>query len=244
MRTLLFLLLTLSALTAHAQIEYGGNGWRNSTVRGNGEVTTQDRQVDGFTEVEACCAFRVELTQGPTAVRVEAESNLQEYVVTEVHGDRLDIHFKDKVSIKSKEDITVYVSTPELTYVIAGAAAKITATSMFEGDRLRLDVSSGARMSMQFTGDELRADANSGGLIEVTGSGRTVDIEASSGATIKAQQYAAKEVDAEASSGAGVEVNVSERLEAEATSGGRVRYHGDAPNININGGSGGSVRKG
>ena len=213
-------------------------------MRGNGEVTTETRQVGDFTEVEACCSFRVELTQSPTAIRVEGESNLLEYVVTEVRADRLDIRFKNNASINSKKDITVYVSTPELTYVGAGAAADVYATGMFEGDRLRLDVSSGARLDMQFTGNELRAEANSGGHLRVSGRGRALDVDASSGAQIEAKDYAAEEVDAEASSGAGVEVNVSERLEASANSGGRVRYRGDASHINIRGGSGGSVSKG
>ena len=246
MRYLLLFSCLYFSLAASAQITYGNNGWRSrDRLTGNGEVTTQSRTVGDFDEVTACCKLRVELRQGATTeVRVEAESNLQDLVETEVRGNRLKIKFKDEANFRSTEPIVVYVTVPSLTYVGGEAGGDLAMVSVFEGERLELDASSGASVTAQFTGALLRAHANSGGHIEVSGSGRAVDVEASSGGSVAAENYTAETAEAEASSGGGVEVNVSKSLEAEASSGGRVRYRGNATDINMRGGSGGSVRKG
>ncbi len=245
MKYLLILLCLGIGLTAGAQATYGSNGKNDrNRIVGNGEVTVENRPVDDFEELTFCCNLRVELTQGPTTeVRVEAESNLLPYVKTEVSGKRLRIGFRDNVNFRSKEPIVVYVTVPTLTYIGGEAGGQLQMQSAFTGERMELEAGSAAFIEAEFSGAELRARADSGGHIEVKGSGKSVDAAASSGGAVSAQHYLAERGEAEASSGGGVDINVSEALEADASSGGRVSYRGEATNINVRSGSGGSVRK-
>ena len=247
MRTpLLFLFCLLFTLSATAQVEYkikqGGN---RDKIVGNGEVTDQDRSVADFDELSACCKIRVELTRGEqSSVSVEAESNLIDLLVTEVSGGRLNIYFAEGSNFRSREDIVVYVTVPTLTYVGGQAGAEILSRSTFAGQTMEVEASSGSTVRLDFEGDKLRATASSGASVEMGGSGRDFRARTSSGATLTARKYAAVTVDAGASSGSTLHVNVSDYLEAEASSGATVLYSGDARDIDIRGVAGGSVRKG
>ncbi len=237
----LLFLLTFAFGATHAQ----NWGWNTKTVRGDGKLITQEREVDGFEGVKACCSLTVEVTPGSTiSVRVEAEENLQEYVETKVFGNTLEIGFKDKVNVQPKRDITVYVTMPKLEMLDASSSADIYTTGEFKGDRLKLESSSGSTVKAMFSGRDVTADVSSGGNIKVAGTADYIEAEASSGGQVHAEDLEAKEADADVSSGGGIEVNVSEKLKADASSGGRVRYSGKPSTVNTDASSGGSVRKG
>ena len=60
MRYFILLLLTTVSLTSlDAQ-----SWWNRETVRGNGDVTVENRDVDEFRGVKACCNLEVEVTPG------------------------------------------------------------------------------------------------------------------------------------------------------------------------------------
>lgn len=241
MRQLFTLLLLCVVMSLSAQWNYGGGN--SKKIKGNGDVETQSRNLDGFDGVSTCCNINVELRQGSFDVEVKAESNLMQYILTEVSGRRLKIGFKDRVNIKTNEKITVYVSLPELEYVSASSSGEVYCKGEFSGDALEMNVSSGAYLEMSFTGNEVDADASSGGRMDVKGAGTFVRAEASSGGSVRAGGFAAKRARCNSSSGGGVSVSVSEELDADASSGGSVRYSGSPGNVDSKTSSGGSVRR-
>jgi len=239
--TLLTFCLTLGL---GAQHNYN-SGWGNQEkVRGNGEVASEDRAVAAFSGIKVCCSLVVEVRQGATqSVKVKAESNLLPYVETSVIGGRLEVDFKRKVNIKANEKIVVYVTTPELDYVSSSSASSVIGKSAFSGEELELRVSSAGFVDVEFSGDLVRANANSGGRIELSGSGANLKAVASSGAKVQAGDFVAATGKASASSGGGVKVNVTDNLDAKASSGGNVRYQGKPASVAADKSSGGSIRK-
>jgi hypothetical protein len=237
MRQILTLLLLTTAITLSAQ-------WGNrKTIKGNGDVTTETRSAKGFDGVNTCCDIDVVLVQGNFNVRVEAESNLQEYIKTNVNGGRLEIGFKSNINVKSHEQVTVYVSLPELEFIGASSSGKVTTESRFSGEEMRLNVSSGAKIELDFSGDDLYANASSGGGIVLKGSSSRFKANVSSGGNVRAGSYESKDARCNASSGGGVTVKVSGQLDANASSGGHVRYIGNPSNVDSDTSSGGSVRR-
>lgn len=247
MRPVLAFVLLFAATSLFAQREYSNSWGRifSSKVKGNGELVKQDRDIDDFTGVQACCSLTVELRQGSSySVEVEAESNLQEYIKTERRGSTLEIGFERNTNIKTTEPITVYVTLPELEYVGASSSAKLMGKTDFRGDDLELDVSSSGSITLDFSGEEVEAEASSGGKIELTGTVSFVDCDASSGSRISAGDCKARRARADVSSGAGITVHATEEVNADASSGGSVRYLGNPGAVDADTSSGGSVRSG
>jgi hypothetical protein len=242
--TLSIFLLTTSLLTAQVEVNRGG-GWFGGSdrVTGNGDLTTQEREADDFTKVKTCCSFQVELRESNDfSVRVEAESNLQQFIQTEVRGRTLHINYTDDANFKSTQDIRVYVTLPRLEGIDASSSSRVTGKTPFTGDDLELDVSSSAIIQVAFTGDEVELDASSSGRIEVMGSAKRVTADASSASSIDAEELESREGVADVSSAASISLHATEKLRADASSAGSIDYRGNPSDVITDTSSAGRVR--
>ena len=241
------LIFCLGSLTLSAQVEVNNGNWfggifGGDRVRGNGEVVEDNRALDGFTGIKTCCSFKVELAEGNFAVRVEAESNLLEFIETEVRGRTLHIKYTDDANFKSTEPITVYVSLPNLAGIDASSSSRVTGTTPFRGDNLELNVSSSANITVDFTGERVDLDASSSGQIKVRGSARRVTADASSASAINAEDLEAEDGVADVSSAASISLHTSKSLRADASSAGSVSYRGNPSELITDTSSAGRVR--
>ncbi len=241
--TTLFLLLFVASLSAQVEVHNGGS-WFGSRdrVKGNGDQIVQERSIDGFTGVRACCSMNVELAEGPFSVRVEAESNLQEFVKTEVRGNRLELGYVDNASFKSTKPINVYVTLPRLEYLKASSSSTVTSTNTFHGEDLEVEVSSSATAGLDFVGRRLTTGASSSGTLNLTGSVDRIEADASSSSRIDAGKMQSREGRADVSSSADIILNLSQSLRAKASSSGSVSYYGNPGDVNSDTSSSGSVR--
>ena len=241
MRPLITLALLCLFSVSSLQAQWG---WGDKRIKGNGNLITQARDLDDFTGVKACCNLEVELTQGENySVEVRADENLQEYVETRVFGSTLEIGFRDNTNLNPSTSIRVFITLPELTMIDASSSADIVTTSAFKGDRLELESSSGSSIEAEFMGNFVFADASSGGGVSVSGEAGEIEAEASSGAKVYGNKLAVERADVDVSSGARIEVNAKERIKADASSGGSVRYSGNPSSVDADTSSGGSIRK-
>lgn len=245
MRTLFTLLLAFAFVSLSAQIEVN-NGWRGrngARVVGNGDVIMQERNIDGFTGVSTCCSMEVELSEGPFSVRVEAESNLQEFVKTEVKGGRLAVGWTDNANIKSKKSVTVYVTLPKLDYLKATSSSTVTSKTPFRGEDLEVIVNSSSTATLEFTGRKVQVDASSSADLYLSGSAASITAEASSSSKIDAGKMTADDGNADVSSSADIILNLTRSLKADASSSGSVTYYGDPSDVDSDTSSSGSVKK-
>jgi len=107
-----------------------------------------------------------------------------------------------------------------------------------------LEASSGA--SIQGTDlrfDQLSVRQSSGALIDLSGSADALHVNGSSGSQFKGYNFKTNTCHADVSSGADAKVNVIKEISAKASSGGSIRYTGDASIRDMHVSSGGSVKK-
>ena len=246
MKYLFLLLFALLALQLPAQVEVNnGGGWfgsRGERVRGNGDVQTVTRNIDGFTGVSACCSMDVELSEGAFSVRVEAESNLQDFVKTEVKGNRLEIGYTEEANFKSTEPINVFVTLPRLEYLKASSSSTVSSTNTFHGEGLEVDVSSSATARLKFIGESVTTDASSSATLVIEGEADEVRADASSSSRIDAGKLVSRDGQADVSSSADIILNLKESLKAKASSSGSVSYYGNPSKVDSDTNSSGSVR--
>lgn len=239
MRPLLTLLFIALFATLSAQ-----NWGKRERIKGNGNTITKDRKVSGFTGIKACCSFTVEVSKGAPSVRVEAESNLQEYIRTDVSSGQLSIRYSQNVNISNHKPVRIYVTMKELDYVSASSSSTINFRGDFKGDDLEVRVSSSGKIkNLEFSGNDIRLEANSSGKLDIAGSGTYIRASANSSGKISASNCRVKRAKAGVNSGGSINLNVSDKLDANASSGGTIRYSG-SPNVDSNTSSGGSIRKG
>ena len=108
---------------------------------------------------------------------------------------------------------------------------------------LNIDASSAADIDLKINVKELHVDASSSADIVLSGTAEKQTVEVSSAADYKAFELVSKQGDISASSAADANVNVTDELDASASSGGSVRYKGNPPRVKEHSSSGGDVDK-
>jgi len=210
------------------------------SIKGNGDVKEQARQVGEFDKIKVSRGMNVYIFQGnPAKVVVIADSNLHEVIETEVNGGMLEITAKE--NIRWAKEKKVMVTIDKLSGVETSSGSNVWSQAQISSENLNLHASSGANLTMEVNAKTLNADCSSGANIKLSGLAKEAELEASSGANLKAQALKADECNMRASSGGNVSSTVVVKFDGHASSGGSIVYYGEPTSTTINTSSGGSI---
>jgi hypothetical protein len=205
----------------------------------------QTRQVHGFHGVSVSSGIDLYLTQkNAEEVVVEADSDDLDKIITQVEGGILKIYIKEKSWFNmdwNKDPRKVYVSFKILDKLDASAGSDVFGQGILKLDKLDLDASNGSDVKLELEANELSAESSSGSDISLKGKANVMQTNASSGSDIDASELETKKCTASVSSGSDIKVNVTESLDANASSGGDIIYSGNPKTKDINESSGGDV---
>jgi len=238
MKNLKLLMVAIAILSISACYD----GQILKTVRGNNNVVTKERNTEHFTGVRVSSGIDVYLKQGNNEViSVEADENLQEYILTEVKDEVL--HVYTEVNIREAERKRVYVTMKEVSSIKTSSAGNVIGETPVKSDRLRLSASSAGDIRLEVLANELEADISSSGDITLTGEADLLKADLSSAGDLNAYNLKVREADVSASSAGDADINVSEKLTARASSAGDVNYRGNPKYIDAHSSSAGGVNK-
>lgn len=207
----------------------------------------QSRSVEEFHGISVSNGIDLYLTQkNVQEVRVEADEEDLENLVTKVEGGILKIYMKEKSWSLfnmgwSHSARKVYVSFKTLDKLEASSGSDVVSQSVLNLDHLELDASSGSDVKLELNADRVNATTSSGSDIKLKGKANYLQANASSAGDIDATDFQTKRCDASASSGSDLRVYATEELDANASSGADIAYWGNPARKNINESSGGDV---
>jgi len=211
-------------------------------VKGNRNVLTQDRTITSdFDAISVSNGIEVRLTMSDeTSLSLEADENLHDLIITEVEDGVLRIYSEKNIwSAKSKK---VYVSASDIVKIKATSGANVRSENTISADEFDVRVSSGADVRLLLDVSDLICNTSSGSDARLKGTTGSFMANSSSGSNIKAKELTTQTCNADVSSGANITVNVTGKLNANASSGGGIRYSGNPENVQKNSSSGGSIR--
>lgn len=210
-------------------------------VDGNGEVTTVTRSISkDFTEIKVSQGLDLYLTQAnDVALRVEADENLQDLIMTKVENNILRIYTSE--TIRNATSKKIHLNFTDISAIKATSGSDVYATNTIRANDLELIATSGADITLDVNTKTLHCNTTSGSDIELIGTTEIFIAEATSGSDIKASNLLTKTSKVKATSGADIVVNTSKELTATATSGGDVKYSGNPEKVNTSDNSAGSI---
>ena len=204
---------------------------------------TQTRNVGHFTGVKVAEGIDVYLIKGDKeSAKVEVYGTSIQNVVTEVSGSYLKVHMRDG-NYKGRVEVKVFVTYTLLEKLSASSAGNIYSQGVIKTSSLEVGASSAGTIEIEVEGGDLDLSASSAGEIEIKGKARALKADASSAGEIDAYDTEVESVSVDASSAGSIKVNVKDALNANASSGGSIRYRGNPSKSITNSSSGGSVKK-
>ncbi|MCU0419773.1 MAG: DUF2807 domain-containing protein [Cyclobacteriaceae bacterium] len=209
---------------------------------GVGAQTGDTRSLASFSVLKVSQGIDVYLRKGDKeSARVVANGVSTDKVLTDVFDKTLKIHMSG--SSYRNIDVKVYVTYVSLNKIYASSAGSVFAEGAIKSPSLTISAGSAGSVEVSIDSQDVILSASSAGEITVEGKTDRLEVDASSAGDIDAYNLEANRVTVDVSSAGSAKVTAVKELEAEASSGGDVRYRGSPAKLNTSSSSGGSVKK-
>ena len=230
----LFLLILLSSCS------YMGG----KRVTGDGELSTQDRNVGDLRGVEVTGSMQVIVSQGPTAsVRVEADRNLHNYIVTELDGDVLQVRPKKGYNLRPRAGIKIYVTAPQYhTLAITGSGKIQSASKVTGGEKMKVEITGSGNIVADVDAPAVQTEITGSGSITLNGNTRTLGSEINGSGDVHGFNLLSEATEVEINGSGNAEVFASKQLNVSIAGSGDVQYKG-SPAVNQSIAGSGKIRQ-
>lgn len=198
-------------------------------VRGEGPVVSQDRNTGTFSSIHTHGAFNVTITDASTrSVKVEAQQNLQEYILVETEGSELHIRNKKGYDIHSDKEIEVVISAPELKGIYLSGSGNVKSTNTLHGSESFEAKSAGSgNMNLDVETSDLKTSIAGSGNIMLKGKTKDLDGSIAGSGNIKAKDLQASNTSIKISGSGNAEVVANEKLDSKIAGSGDIKYWGN-----------------
>jgi hypothetical protein len=196
------------------------------TLRGSGKTVTRSYDFAGFDSVVISHAFQAEVTMSDRyAVEVTVDDNLVERLRVEQQGQTVRIGFAPGWSA-SNATLRARITLPRLAVIEASGASRVSLARFKSGDNLKATVSGASTAQGEIATGNLTADVSGASKLTLRGSGKRLDIKATGASTADLRDFAGADAAVEAGGASRINVNVTGKLDANASGASHVRYTG------------------
>jgi hypothetical protein len=206
-------IFTVGLLFALAGCDIGG-------IRGNGQVVSEQRNVDSFVNVETGGAFRVEWNSGAPSATITVDENLMQYVEMEVRDKVL--HVRTTRSVRPTHSIRLALTSNALEGASFSGASRLDAHKL-SGPKFYLETTGASNVTLDGAVDELVAN--------MTGA-----------SDLRAEALQTKIAELSVTGAGNARISVSDTLKVSITGAGKVEYIGNPPHIEREITGAGSIR--
>ncbi|WP_047244798.1 head GIN domain-containing protein [Maribacter thermophilus] len=223
-------------------------GQWGKSIKGNGEKVTIDRSTEDYDAIAVSGFFDVDLVDGNEGnITLEGESNLLEYIITEVKDDKLVIKTKKGVNLKPSNwnnGIRITVPIESVDAIALSGSGDIVGKTTIKGNSLKTAMSGSGDITLKVDTQYLSASMSGSG--DITLSGNTEDFEAtiSGSGDIKAFDLEADNVNATVSGSADIKVTANKTLKARVSGSGDITYRGNPSKLDTKTSGSGDISKG
>lgn len=201
--------------------------------RGNGNIETNNIELESFDEVKFGGGFDVTLEEaGKPGLKIVTDENLMDYIRAEVRGSQLHIYTTDPIS--SKKGVNLYLRYTDLSKIEVSGAVSMTNDGVLKSDELRLSLSGAGSVDMELEVEVLDMSLSGAGAVELKGAANEQYVKMSGAGGLDAFDLASKECEISISGVGGANVHVTERLKASVSGIGSISYSGNPEDVTSN----------
>lgn len=198
-------------------------------IRGNGNLKTEERSLDGFRSVASYGSFEVYVSNGAQSVKIEAEENLLPYIETYTDGLTLHIQTKDNYSLRPGRKIKVFISSPLFEGITSYGSGNIIGQSkIVNSSKLELETNGSANIDMDVDAPEITTETKGSGDINLKGTTKSFEGGIYGSGNIKATDLKSNNTKIRIYGSGNANVLVDGNLDIVVAGSGDVNYKGNA----------------
>lgn len=182
--------------------------WGSKKIKGNGDVTTITRTTSDYSDIKCSGSMDFILIKGTEGkLTIEVESNLLEYIITEVDGGVLKIKTENNISLRPSYNKTITITIPfeDIEYVSLSGSGDVV-----------LDVDA----------NEINASVTGSGDLTLRGKTTQLKTSVTGSGDFHGYKLDAIDVDAKVTGSGDIEIICNGNLKARVTGSGDIEYKG------------------
>lgn len=209
-----------------------------NSISGNGNVSDEKRPLSNINTVKTSGSIDVVINSGNDySLTVENDENLIPFVVTEVNGGELNIHYKNGYSVMN-DHAKVIVTVPTLDRIITSGSGDVTTNGTIKSNNeIEMNTSGSGDIKATVNAPSIKVTGSGSGDIELSGMTKNFDCGISGSGDIKCSDLKSENAVIHVAGSSNVHVFASVSLKVNVTGSGDVYYSGNpaSPEIHIAG---------
>lgn len=201
----------------------------SESVIGSGDLVTRQFSIEDFDHLQISSAFKAKVTQGDAyVVEVTVDDNLEQYLDVGKQGDTLKVGLKPGLRLTlNRTTMQATITMPKLRGVEGSGASQVSLEGFESSDSLDVQASGASTIRGTIQAGDSTFDVTGASTVRLDGQGGDATVEVSGASTADLADFAMQDVTVTASGASTAIVDVSGRLDAEASGASRVEYIGE-----------------
>lgn len=225
MKTAYKLILVICLSTSTVSFAQWGKG-----VKGNGKVSTVNRTTGEYRGVKCAGFMDFKLVPGTEGnITIEAESNLIEYIVTEVKNGALVVKVLNNTNLKPSNNKPLIITIPyeNIDYVSLSGSGDVWNEGTIVSSNFDASISGSGDVVLKVSSSEAKASVSGSGDLTLKGSTTKLIASVTGSGDFHGFDLDSKDVDVSVTGSGDAGVNVSGELRARVTGSGDIEYRGN-----------------
>ncbi|MFS8130346.1 MAG: head GIN domain-containing protein [Candidatus Dojkabacteria bacterium] len=221
-----------------------------SIVQGNGNITSEKRNLPKFTKISASDKVTLNISQGSSDenLEIKAEDNIIKQITTEVRGDTLYINFARQTilgfnTINPNKEVLINLNYKDLQAIDLSGDVSLKSENKVRVDKLDLNQSGNSMTSMEIFTNSLNVNISGNSVVNLTGSATKQEVNASGGAKYTANDLDSKDCKVVLSGLGTIKIRADESLDLNVSGAGTVEYQGSPKKLTQNISGAGAVKQ-
>lgn len=221
-----------------------------SVLNGNGNITSEKRNLTKFTKINANDKITLNISQGTSDENLElkAEDNIIKQIVTEVRGDTLYINFARQSifnlnTINPTKEVVINLNYKDIQEINISGNVILKGQNKVRTDNLNIVQSGNTSSTLELFTNDLKINASGSTLLILSGSASKQDVNVSAAGNYDAKNLDSKEAKVVLSGSGTVKVRADETLDINVSGAGSVEYQGSPKKLTQNISGTGTVKQ-
>lgn len=195
-------------------------------VRGNGNVTTEEREITEFSGIKVNGAYTIYLSQDDKCtLKVVADENLQKIIKTEVRNHTL--YITNDESIYNSKKLELHICFKHLRFIKSNGAISLKNQDVLRFDEFKIELNGASSAKLELSANKLIIDNSGASSVTLKGEANELDIEISGAGSVNAVELKAQTGCIDISGVGTGKVFVEEKLKVNISGIGSVKYKGN-----------------
>ena len=204
--------------------------WGNKKVKGNGNMTTENRNTGNYDEIKCAGSMDYILVAGTEGkIKIEGESNLLEYIITEVKGNKLVVKVKNGINLKSSSNKGIKITIPfeDISQVSLSGSGDLWNDDVIKADNLDVSLAGSGDVTIKVDANSVEGNLSGSGDITLSGKTDKLDVSLAGSGDIHGFGLQSNHTEASVAGSGDIEIVSNKSLKARVSGSGDIEYKGN-----------------